>query len=499
MSNGQNSVVFEVGEFSPRSLGVTVHLPLSLGDLFPHFGAFLLSGETGEARYRYLAELLEKETDPHARFLILSYATFLPHELKHFHDFLASPYGATLMAENMLAAHYVWPVLGALGKEPTIGVPLQAWQDLSDMVHAVYCKQTQSGQFSRYPPVHTRRFTQAVGNIFARVKAWQGTPSMAAEASITTRQLLEGAAVDVQATQMVQLFGMECLVEFCQYLAQIDTEQTYTKTWALWDFVAQNMGKETEFSPAVRNAILFFMLCGTMQRKPEEIGAHPVTRLIALVGYMLDRGKAPQEDNILDYLNTWAEERGESSLEESLQNALEWSRQFAAGLRALARKNEEAIGHKIYPDDLFDSYDAWVGAQEHMVGQILLDPMSYFDNVKYLANMNRWVGAPVYVSTESAFFSEDNVMFDEFRRSGWQVVWAEGDADGGVSPQGRLVYGPELTIGQPALPRETAAFLSTQIWMTYLLWSKGMLSPIHRQVAAAVIRGAVPHIEVLML
>lgn len=499
MSAGQNSIVFEVGEFSPRSLGVTVHLPLSLGDLFPHFGAFLLSGESGEARYQYLAELLEKETDPRTRFLILSYATFLLHELKHFHDFLASPYGATLMAENMLAAHYVWPVLGALGGEPTIGVPLQAWQSLSDAMHAVYRKQTKSGQFSRYPPAHIGRFTQAVGNIFARIKAWQATPPSAAEASITTRQLLEGAAVEVQATQMVHLFGMDCLVEFCQYLAGIDTGQTYTRTWALWERVAQDMGEDVDFSPAVRNALLFFMLCGTPQRKPDEIGAHPVTRLLALVGYMLERGEAPQEDNVLDYLNTWAEEHGESSLEESLQNALEWSRQFAAGLRALARNNEEAIGHKIYPEDLFDSYDAWVGAQEQMVGQILLNPMDYFDNDQYLANMNRWVGAPVYVSTDSAFFSEDNSMFEKFRRRGWQVVWAEGDADGGVSPQGRLVYGPELTIGQPVLSRKTAAFLSTQIWMTYLLWSQGMLSPIHRQVAAAVIREAVPLIEVLML
>jgi len=499
MSNGQNSVVFEVGEFSPRSLGVTVHLPLSLGDLFPHFGAFLLSGESGEERYRYLAELLQKETDSHTRFLILSYATFLLHELKHFHDFLASPYGATLMAENMLAAHYVWPVLGVLSGEPTIGVPLQAWQDLSDAMHAIYCKQTKSGQFNRYPPTHVGRFTQAVDSIFTRVKAWQGTPPMAAEASITTRQLLEGAAVEVQATQMVQLFGMDSLVEFSRYLAQMDTDQTYTKTWALWDFVAQNLGGDAEFSPAVRNAILFFMLCGTPQRKPEEIGAHPVTRLIALVGYMLDRGEAPQEDNVLEYLDTWAEERGESSLEDSLRHAVKWSRQFAAALRTLAHSNEEAIGHTIYPNDLFDSYEAWVDAQEQMVKQILLQPMDYFDNDHYLLHMNRWAGAPIYVSTDSAFFSETNPMFDLFRQRGWQIVWAEGDAEGKLPAQGRLVYGPELTVGQPFLSRETAAGLSMHIWMTYLLWSRGMLGPIHRQVAAAVIREAAPNIEVLML
>ncbi len=154
----------------------------------------------------------------------------------------------------------------------------------------------------------------------------------------------------------------------------------------------------------------------------------------------------------------------------------------------MCRQNEEIFGQKVYPDALFEAYDAWVAAHEYMVAQILPDPMAYLDPVRYLVNAERWAAAPIYFSTSAGIFRAGEPIFERARKNGWVPVWSQGRS--AETQVVRMIASPYPSAGQIVLPQEAARALSVYIWQTYLFWSYGMLSQLHRQVAALVFRMA---------
>lgn len=486
MSPSENPIDFDFGEFSLRSLGITANIPASLDHLLPTVGGYLLASDSLDDRLQLLKKALEQETGMNARFTLMGYATLFPHELKHYHDYLASPYGARLMVNHALAASYFFVVLHALAGEPTIGMPLQAWESLSDASHAVYRKQTRSGQFGRRPPATTQRFTRTVESILGKVSAWQSKLEGHPDARLTTTHIVEAAAVQVQSVQLIDLFGFEQASSFFDTLGQADTERTYTMTWDLWQALDQALPGESGVSPAIRNAILFYALCGPHQAEVKDPAAHPAGRLYLLVTHLMKQGQALRDDTILDALDAWAADHGQLSLAESLKESAQFCRQFGEGLRKICYQNEQIVGQELYPDALFEAYDAWVGAHEYMVAQILPDPMAYLDPVRYLVNAKRWVAAPIYYATSAGIFQSGNPIFERARQAGWTPIWGQGQE--GEIQVCRMIASPYPSAGQAVLSNENAWALSIFIWQTYLLWSYGMLSQLHRQVAAMVFR-----------
>ncbi len=317
MSPAENPIHFDFGEFSLRSLGITANIPASLDHLLPYVGSYLLATDPLDDRLQLLERALGQETEMGGKFTLMGYATLFPHELKHYHDYLASSHGARLMINHVLATSYLFIVMLALAGEPTIGVPLQTWENLSDASHAVYRKQTRSGQFGRRPPATTKQFTETVESIFRKVKAWQSKPEGYPDTPLTTTHIVEAAAVQVQSVPLMDLFGAERASSFLQYLCQVDTGRTYTMTWDFWLELDRRLPGQSGVSPAIRNAILFFALCGSPRADLQELLAHPVGRLSSLVTHFLKRGQALRDDTILEALDEWAAEQGQPSLAES--------------------------------------------------------------------------------------------------------------------------------------------------------------------------------------
>ena len=488
MSPAENPIHFDFGEFSLRSLGITANIPASLDHLLPYVGSYLLATDHLDDRLQLLERALGQEKEMGGQFTLMGYATLFPHELKHYHDHLASPYGARLMVNHVLAASYLFLVLHALVDEPTIGVPLQAWEKLSDASHAAYRKQTRSGRFNRRPPATTNRFTETVESIFRKVKAWQSKPEGYPDTPLTTTHVVEAAAVQVQSVQLMDLFGVERATAFFDYLWQVDTGRTYTMTWDFWHELDRTLPGQSGVPPAVRNAILFFALCGSQRSGLGDLLTHPVGRLSALVIHLLKRGQALRADTILEALDEWAADQGQPSLAGNFNISVQFCQQFGEGLRATCRQHEDVLGRKLYPDALFEAYDAWVAAHEYMVSQILLDPMAYLDPVRYLVNAERWAAAPIYYSTSADIFRSGDPLFEGARLAGWTPIWGQGRTwDDAVC---RMIASPYPSVGQPVLSKENAWELSMVIWQTYLFWSYGMLSQLHRQVAALVFRMA---------
>jgi hypothetical protein len=488
------SVPFEVGEFSTRSLGVTVNLPARLGDHFRYMSAVTLGGDPVPVRLQFLEDFLKKFPDDDARFIGLCYGTVAGHELRHFHDFLATTYGAFIMAEHMLAISYLFVVMAAMSEEPTIGVPLQAWAKLPEELHDAYRRETKSGMFSRTPPDITTRFTEIELSILDRIKRWRGTSPAHFPDWLATSHLVEATAIEVQATHMREVFGSERLAFFCNYLRNIDTERTYTIMWDFWDTISKQSPARPHFSSAVRNAIAFFALCPPLNSKPTDPLAHPTGRFFSLVGYLASRRWVPHDEDVLNLINGWAEKAGLPGLTEALTASAIYQEQFVQRLRIICKENAEVLGENIYPEGFLRACEALASAHKHMVTAVLSNPLRYFDPEYYIEDADRWVAAPQYIATDTTMFS--GPMFEDAEQRGWRPV---------VSRQGKagvyhnLLYHPLTSPGQQILPPDLAGEFSIYVWMTYWLWSYGMLSSVHRQAAATVWRTGRPEQEILLL
>ena len=53
--SGKEHLPFEMGEFSLRTLGVTINIPDGLGPLLPYVGSFLLASDPPEVRVQMLS------------------------------------------------------------------------------------------------------------------------------------------------------------------------------------------------------------------------------------------------------------------------------------------------------------------------------------------------------------------------------------------------------------------------------------------------------------
>src|SRR5262249_19125411 len=94
----------------------------------------------------------------------------------------------------------------------------------------------------------------------------------------------------------------------------------------------------------------------------------------------------------------------------------------------------------------------------------------------------RWVAAPKYVSTTSTeLFCEGGTLYAALVERGWEPVWGVGFEEEGCCA---LFYSPDLTPGVPAISKEHAFVMSDYIWLSYALWSRGMLNPAARWVTA---------------
>jgi hypothetical protein len=478
LAPSENTSVFDFGEFSPRSLGVTLNLPEDLGPHLLNMASFLLADDPEEIRYLFLRDLLRNNHDPSTQFMIVSCGSALSHELKHFHDYLSSPFGCLVIREHLLLILQFLSVTPYLLPEPVIGIPLQQWRDLSDVRHKMYARSSQPRTFSKFPSAATE-ITECADGIISKIQSWHGRPPFMPGFPITARHLIEAAAIEVQVSKISQSFGPEHGSSFRAYLRSRDDAGTYTAVSDLWQKVTDAFGG-APVSAAIQSALLFYSLCGKPAADPTDHGAHPVSRFLLLAGCIRDRTGVPAETEVLAFLDDCAAKYVWPTLSESLQESSWANHQYGLAMREIVR-SLEGNNEANFPELIFTAYDAWVAAHEQMVSTIINNPMAYFDPSQYLLNVESWVAAPIYVSTTSPnLFIEGRPLPEALRKRGWEPVWWAGDEE---HRSWRMIYGPELTPGVPILSKEHAEALSCPIWVCYALWSRGMLNPVARSLA----------------
>lgn len=479
--NANDDLPFDFGEFSLRSIGVTINVPDAVAERYADLVKSLFATSQDEDGAASLKSYFAKLQSANERFIAKTYSTVMDHERRHFHDFLGTPFGATIMRDMMLAARYFPVALNQLLGENVIALPLQSWSGLSPQLHEIYQKQFAPALFNQQPPRTMDRLTQAVINILNRVQA-----------SFTAAQpILEASALCIQIEQIEELYGYEEAVSFAETINKMDNAGAYTKMWTLFNNVTNEIDPEYNFSPMVANAILLYGLCGNSDG---EEATTPNRRIEMVLGYLLHAREIATDDNIWDILNHCSSVFQIPTIEESLAKSVADSKEFVQALRHLGEKDSATLKIDVSNKELYDCYEAWITAHEYMAKKIGEDPAGYCEPVTYLKQLENWVATPVYIAAK---FPYDNPVV----KKGWETVWGMGDGDN--IAQGilysELVQQKQLQSGTCVFTLEEANMLSQTIWMIYTIWSRNMLRPMHRSIGRSVLNHVNPEWKIHLL
>lgn len=477
-----NELPFDFGEFSLRTIGVTVNVPESIIQRYANLITTMFSASTNGDHVENLRSKYEKYEGANEKFIMATYNTIVVHEKRHFHDFLSTPFGSTIMQNLMLACRYIPMAINQLHREDVIAFPLPAWASLNPKLYNIYQKQFTHSIFNEHPPMSINRISESVTKILNRVQAQFSS----------AQQILEASALSIQIHQIEELYGYEAAISFATEVNKKDAAGTYTKMWSLFNTIASKIHEDYYFSPMVANAILLYGLCGN--NKEGEETENPIYRINSVLGYLMHSKEIATEENILDILDYCSSIFNIPTISESLTKSVADSKNFIQILKQLGNQDSELLKVDVSNKELYNSYASWVKAYEYMADKIIKDPTMYCDPASYIQQTPNWVASPLYVAGK--FPAQNQLIKDE-----WQTVWGIAEKD--MIDQGildaELIQQKKLTSGKIIFSLDEANLLSQHIWMIYTLWSKSMLRPVHRSIACEVLKTYKPEWEILLL
>jgi hypothetical protein len=485
--NAGAELPFNFGEFSFRSIGTTVTVP---DILVQRYGKLIFrifsSPEATEDETHQLRSLYNGENGIDEKFIISAYSSIIEHETRHFHDYIATPFGAAIMQDMMLACRYLPITFYQLFNEETIALPLQNWHKLTPRVHSIYQKKINQASFKERPPESLTRIIEAVTNILSRVQ----------KKFSETQHILEASALIAQMEKVEYLFGYEVGVAFASRVREKDSSGIYTRMWSLFNTISGDINPGSFFTPFTANAIILYGLCG-MNNK-DTVMPNPMERINAVLGYLLHSKERVTDENIFDILNHCSTIFKIPNIAESLSNSVKDCKQFLQGLRHLGIQDSTLLKTDVSNKDLYDCYESWVNSHEYMAAEISNDPANYCDPVKYLKKQTEWIPAPTYMAIN---LPNNNTIQKSLKEAGWDTVWGVGDLNVNDTDiaEIKLIHFNKFHEREQLFSIQKSTLLSQHIWLLYLVFSQDLLNPTHRNVASAVLKMVNPKWNILLL
>ena len=450
-------LAFEMGEFSFLTFGINVHFPSTLGSLLP----LLIAADIGMARNEIVQcveeGLLLQSQDTDSAFQCIGYNSVVPHELRHFHDFLSTRTGSEIFFGEAALASYNSFLLADLMQEDTFVVPIQRWMDLDDDTYHALRATGSGASLRRTPPPRATKLASPATNAVQHIFGYLGTPPGDHSIQLSIRELLESSALSVQMASIWEhnkdYSPYPNLKDwFRKQIRERDQKGTYWRVWDYWYMLEQELGLPMPCYEATRNAVVFFSLNAT----PSDLEmCHPSDVFLQLMHAMRRERIIPSPEESLDWLDAQAGRLGLLGLEESLNRSIESCHDRITSLRRTGTTAE----------CILKAYDCWADSCEYMCKTILDEPMKYFEPLYYLNNMDKWVAAPRFETSDTPILEPELLgeivkrgldRFDPKSVRGWGEDWSVG--------LGRITPGVEL------IPKSDATALSVAFRLAHAFW-----------------------------
>jgi len=467
---------FQFGSTDPFFPGITLGVPNLHGTTkdFQHFLFKYLAMDNSIEQFVIIQKFLNSGHDKWENFFVLCLSSAAIHELRHFHEFYGSPFGAKILS-NLITNTLSLPILmQVLLTEDTIALPISAWARLPVELHTLYQANTKSGKLSRRPPNPAAIAATGAECLINQILLLYQPSKSSSLWELSTRHLLEESALSVQNMLIGVIFGEKMLESFVNMVRLYDEEKDYDRLTSIWKLVGEN----AVVSATVRNAILFFALCGQWWDQTPTSYTNPADRLLG-VSIIANRDRRnPSVVDILSFLDDCSEEMKVPTLTESLRQSMIWFENFVARAKVSVSKAWAHLSLKQSRERLTKCLDELTASHKYMASLILENPLSFFDPAQYLERIHDWLAAPRWYRSDTYFFSPSNPALNlhkTFGEGDWFVpgfVTVEGDDN---------LYAPFLlskfpTTGTNILSPDSAYQFGIDNYLGNVCWTSGGFS-----------------------
>lgn len=386
--------------------------------------------------------------DP-SRFEALSITSVISHEVRHFHDFLLSPYSIRvfrLRVQELLNVFQMLPqLLGDMSN--SVPVPLPTWCRLDEGRRSERLARLPSrGDGQAWKPVPLPHFREEdIPEILKSSSVDNDDPKRLLLAGVQFREPLRQLTYNPrtvrgnQSFQPWQVFELSGLLVQLQELWQTQgSDQTQFFVNELQKFPNNPYSKMLNVAFAMwgsghdlldsklTSAAVTWSLLGSYRR--DGWNACPTERFARIWQLIAEKGVRKRDGDVSDLFEEWSSATDLSHVEDGLREAEELITELGHKLRKLLPRGTDTFAGKNLAEPLINVVQAVERSCRHMADQFRRNPWSYVSPEAYVNSGHTFVNPLLRFS-----FEESGLRLTTDRHAlEKQVLWAKQDEAGEI-------------------------------------------------------------------
>lgn len=342
------------------------------------------------------------------RFEALSIASVLSHEIRHFHDFLLTPYSARVFALRIRMLIYLLQILPEIVKDGPncVPVPFATWCSLDEAereaqlawlplrVDGERWRPVQLPRILKGVPADNGPMAQALAkvlNLREEIRELAYNPAgQGKDALIQPWQIFELPAVFVQMSEIWHTYGAEETSFYLKYLDDAGPNPYSTMlrlTRKLWDDKGRLMNLN------VASAMATWCLLGSY--KKDNWKACPTERYARLWLHLSKVGVPEWSGDAIALFNQWSMALGLSTVHDGIKEARDNFYATHTAIKAKAASLAQTMVGTSGTELLLRVTQAVGMASDHMMQSFESEPNAYVEPYRYLKSVDRYVN-PLY-------------------------------------------------------------------------------------------------------
>ena len=386
----------DYGGFDPKYFGVTLRFSAedsSSWDLFNE----LRSASDQPAKILEMGNAALKGSTARA-FEVFSVASVLLHEVRHFHDFLLSPYGNRIFRLRLMAAINGYQAAGyAKTTHSFVPCPIPAWTRKDQVergaqasIWRTMLRSKQRFEDYEHVPEAAPLFEQTE-LAYNRIKDQLHNPdSVGNSVSFQPSHVFEGSAVLAQWQHIYSVFGLEHSELFINVLLNEPSAQPYSAALSLlktvWD------GTAVPLDSALMSAAIQWSLMGDFSS--DGWSACPTLRFSRLLDHLRRRGPPAGNVPFNKLFAEWDSTLDVTPVADGFRNNAEANRKLVQKIIGIF--HQLPVLHTAIPEVLAGA-QLLEATHAHMVSKFLADHAGYVRPLAYQNNLDKWIAAPIAI------------------------------------------------------------------------------------------------------
>lgn len=417
------NIQLDFGGFDPSFIGVSVRFGNARS--FDFYKAYTKSA----------SPLPVSQMGHDERFEALSIASVLSHEIRHFHDFLLTPYSARVFALRIRMLIYLLQALPEIVKDGPncVPVPFATWCGLDEAereAQLAWLPPRADGE--RWRPVQLPRIVkgmpadngpmaQALAKVLTlreEIRELAYNPAgQGKDASIQPWHIFELPAVFVQMSELWHTYGAEETNFYFKYLNDAGPNPYSTmlrRTHKLWD----DKGRLMDLN--VANAMATWCLLGSY--KKDEWKACPTERYDRLCLHLSEVGVPEWGGDASALFNQWSMALDLSTVHDGIKEARDNFHATHVAIKAKAGSLAQTVVGASGTEFLQRVTRAVGSASDHMMQSFESEPNAYVSPHRYLKSVDRYVN-PLYRKVYAGGLLSSGENEASLKQRGATVQW----------------------------------------------------------------------------